>query len=260
MPTTSLRRFTRHAFLTAVAATSLTTLSAHAQINEAPFPTSILNSQHGTSGNFVQQTWNTGPLFNFGMGSNANGVSGRVTHTYQSGLLTNITLFLNELRNSNDQFVTINNPWARSWGVIQFTPAVNTPYQLGGVVDMVMTGNASSVSTAVGSLSLAQVGGPTLASYGASAIRNTNSSQIDAIYDSATPLSGSSTGLLLAGMTYRLNWDFRVDSTINGDPSLSANVTSFREPANFSITFLPTPGAAALLGLGGVIATRRRRS
>lgn len=252
--------FARPASALAAAAWLIAASHTHAQISEAGFPTSILNAQHGTSGGSVQQVWGAIPTFNYGFGSDANGVSGRVTHTYQAGLLTNITVFVSELRNSNNQFVVINDPWARNWGVVQFTPAINTPYQLGGVIDLAMTGNASSMTSGQGSLSLAQVGGPTLASYGASVVRNTNSSLIGSIYDSATPLFGSSNGILLAGLTYRLSWDFRVDSTINGDPSLSANVTSLREPPSFSIAFLPSPGSAAILGVGGLMASRRRRS
>jgi MYXO-CTERM domain-containing protein len=36
--------------------------------------------------------------------------------------------------------------------------------------------------------------------------------------------------------------------------------TTFLTNQTFSLAFVPTPGAAALLGLGGLLAARRRRA
>ena len=168
---------------------ALAVASAQGQVSEAVFPTSILN---GAIGNYagVIQTWipfTPYPgTFNYGMGNNANGVSGTVTHVYSGGQLSSITVNVAELR-------------------VQFTAAVNTPYVIGGSVSMVLSGSAASSNSASGSVWLEEVGGPTVASFGSSMFRNTNTSVIGSIYDSAAPLSGSATGTLQAGVTYRLN-------------------------------------------------------
>lgn len=248
--------------LFATAASLLSVTSAQAQIAEAPFTTSILTAyvlHFGQSLNQAQQAWGTGPLFNFGLGDNGNGVSGNVTHAYSGGLLTNITINVNELRNQQNPFQNYNDPYARLYGVVQFTPAVNTPYTIGGAISMVLSGSAASNSSASGSVWLEQVGGPTLATFGSSFYRGSNVSIIGSIYDSAAPLSGSPSGTLLAGVTYRLGWDLSAASQINGDSSLYVNTFALDGPQYLSITFAPSPGAAALLGLGGLAVTRRRR-
>ena len=152
-----------------------------------------------------------------------------------------------------------NDPGAHAWVRIQFTPTVNTPYTIGGSISMVLSGNAASSHSASGSLSLEELNGPTIASFGSSMFRNTNTSIIGSIYDSAAPLSGSATGMLQAGVTYRLNWDFACSGLINLDQGMFADVFALDGPQFFSISFVPAPGTAALLGLGGLMTTRRRR-
>jgi len=166
---------------------------------------------------------------------------------------------VNELRNQYSQFHPYNDPSVRISGGVQFTPSVNTPYLIGGAIDMVLSGSASSSSSASGLVWLEQLSGPTLASFGSSFARNTNSSIVGNIYDSASPLSGSATGMLSAGTTYKLNWDFSVSSLINLDTGLYANTYSLSTPPNLSISFVPTPGSAMILGIAGLSAIRRRR-
>lgn len=233
-------------------------VAARAQVTESGFPTSSLTVAPAHVGGSVWQGWS---LVNqsYGIGTNLNGGSGNWTHTYSGGSLTNITVNINELRNEYSQFHNFNDPSVRIYGSVRFTPAANTPYLIGGSVDMVLSGSAASSSSAVGSLWLEQVSGPTVASFGSSFSRAGNVSIVGNIYDSAAPISGSNAGMLSGGVAYQLNWDFSVSSLINGDTGLYSNVFSLSGPQNFSISFLPAPGAAALLGMGGLAAARRRR-
>ncbi|MDP1663307.1 MAG: hypothetical protein Q8L55_15450 [Phycisphaerales bacterium] len=232
-----------------------------AQIAEAGFPTSILTAHllhFGPSLNQYQQTWGVMPQFNFGMGDAGNGVAGNVLHGYTGGLLTNITINVNELRNTPPAH-NYNDPFGRIYGHVLLTPVVNTAYTIGGSVDMVLSGFATSSSSTSGSVWLEQVSGPVLATFGGSLSRNTTISTVGSIYDSAAPLSGSATGTLLAGVTYRFGWDVSVGSLYNGDSSLYANVYTVSGQQSISISFAPTPGAGAVLALGGLAAGRRRR-
>ena len=246
--------------LSTLALSTLALIPAHAsaQIAEAGFTTSMMNVAPNHVNNSVWQGWSFGNQ-NYGIGTNLNGGSGSWTHTYSAGLLTNITVNINELRNEYSPFHNFNDPGIRIYGGVQFTPAVNTPYAIGGSIDMVLSGSAASSSSASGSVVLQQLSGPTLASFGSSFARNSNVSIVNNVFDSAAPLSGSNTGMLLAGVTYRLIWDFSANSLINGDTCLYANVFNLSGPQFFSISFLPTPGSAAILGLGTLLAARRRR-
>lgn len=253
--------FDRFLSCAAAAAVCCAPAVTHAQITEAPFPTSILTAHllhMGPSLNQYQQTWGAFPQFNFGMGDAGNGLAGNVLHGYTGGLLTNITINVNEFRNTPPAH-NYNDPFARIYGQVLLTPAVNTAYTVGGSIDMVLSGSAASSSSTSGSVWLEQVGGPVLASYGGSMFRNANVSTVGSIYDSAAPLSGSGTGTLQAGVTYRFNWDISVGSLYNGDSSLYANVFALNGQQSISISFAPTPGAAAALALGGLAAGSRRR-
>lgn len=232
--------------------------SARGQIAEAGFPTSIMNVAPAYVNNSVWQGWSLGNQ-GYGIGTNLNGGSGNWTHTYVGGNLTDITVNVNELRTQYSQFHPYNDPSVRIWGGVQFTPAVNTQYAIGGAISMVLSGSAASSSSTSGLVWLEQLSGPTLASFGSSFARNTSMSITGSIYDSASPLFGSATGMLSAGVTYRLNWDFMVSSLINLDTGLYANTFALSGPQSVSISFVPAPGAGALLGLGMLAASRRRR-
>lgn len=254
--------FNRFVSCAAAAAVFCAPVVTHAQITEAPFPTSILTAHllhMGPSLNQYQQTWGVFPQFNFGMGDAGNGVAGNVLHAYSGGLLTNITINVNELRNTPSAPYNYNDPFARIYGQVLLTPVVNTAYTVGGSIDMVLSGSAASSSSTSGSVWLEQVGGPVLASFGNSMFRNTNVSTVGSIYDSAAPLSGSGTGTLLAGVTYRFGWDVSLGSLYNGDSSLYANIFALNGQQSISISFAPTPGSGAALALGGLAVARRRR-
>lgn len=245
--------------LATLAALAVSAGECRAQITEFGFTTSSMNVAPAYMNNSVWQSWSLGNQ-NYGMGTNLNGGSGNWTHTYSGGLLTNITVNILEMRNEFSQFHPFNDPSVHIYGGVQFTPAVNTPYLIGGSIDMVLSGSAASSSSTSGLVYLEQLSGPTLVSFGSSFARiNANVSTVGNIYDSAAPNFGSNTGMLSAGVTYRLNWDFWVSSLINLDTGLYSNVFALSGPQNFSISFLPTPGATTLLGLGGLVAARRRR-
>lgn len=253
--------FFRSLLCATAAAVSFVPAATQAQITEAGFPTSILTAHllhFGPSLNQYQQTWGVMPQFNFGMGDAGNGVAGNVLHGYTGGLLTNITINVNELRNTPPAH-NYNDPFARIYGQVLLTPVVNTAYVIGGSVDVVLSGFATSSSSASGSVWLEQVSGPVLATFGGSQFRNTTVSSVGSIYDSAAPLSGSATGTLLAGVQYRFGWDVSMGSLYNGDSSLYANVFTLSGLQTISISFAPTPGAGALLALGGLAAGSRRR-
>ncbi len=246
---------------TAVAAAVASTLfasAAMAQISEQGAYTSLLTTVTGNNGP-VWQSWTLGSQ-NYGGGNNPNGVSGRIIHTYGGGNLEEIRVNINELRNSGAPFVTQPTAFGRVYGQVLFTPLVNVPYQMLGSVTMLLQGSGGSDSSAAGLVSLEVVSGPVLGSFGSSMYCGGATPVMGTIYDASAPLTGSASGMLNAGTTYRLSWAFNVASNINGDTSLNSNVATGPGGSFFAINFVPAPGAMALLGVGGLIATRRRRT
>ncbi|MGH7133549.1 MAG: hypothetical protein ACREJO_16585 [Phycisphaerales bacterium] len=227
-------------------------------IEQGPF-NSLLTTQTGNGG----PSWQSWTLLsqNYGGGNNPNGVSGRIIHTYTGGTLEEIRVNINELRNSGAPFVTQPTAFGRVYGQTLFTPQVNTPYTILGSVSMYLGGTSTSSASASGIVTLEVVSGPTIASFGSSIYRSGHGGfpVLGDIYNANAPLSGSATGMLLAGITYQLTWDFNVSSNINGDTTLDSNVATGPGGSFFAINFAPTPGAATLLGLGGLVACRRRR-
>ncbi len=240
-------------------ALSLCAGAAQAQISEqGPF-NSFLTTAAG-NGAASWNSWSFGTQF-YGAGNNPNGVSGRIIHTYTGGNLAEIRVDVNELRNSGAPFVTQPTAFGRLFGQVRFTPLVNMPYEILGSVTMFLQGTSASNASASGLVSFGVVSGPTLATFGSSIFRSGNGGfpAFGDIYNANAPLSGSATGMLTAGTLYQLSWDFNVSSNINGDTTLSSNVATGIGGSFFAINFIPSPGAAALLGLGGLVAARRRR-
>lgn len=230
--------------------------SALGQVNEAPFPTSSLTTLNPST---MWQGWGMGG-FGYGGGSNLNGSSGQVGHISNFlGQTELLYIGIAELRNSYSPFHS-TDPHQRHYGQVEFTAPSVVPYTISGSVTLVMTGSNASSSSAVGQAMLEVVGGPTLATYGGSMNRSSSVSVINSVFDASAPLSGSSSGLLWPGFTYRFRWDYLVTSQVNGDTTLNTDIYGLLGPSYMQISFVPAPGAAALLGLGGLLATRRRRA
>lgn len=239
------------------ALSGLLATGAHAQVIEAGYPTSILrtlNADNGWAG------W--GPnTFGYGAGTNSHGSSGLVTHTYDSfSNLESIRIGISELRNLGAGPVAINNPSQMNFGQVQFTPQVALPYEITGRVTMVMTGLDGSFNTANGWVKLEEAVGPWLANYSGSMTRTGAVSTTDDLFDASSPWFGASTGMLSAGVTYRLSWHFEVSTEINGDDTAYANIFALDGPSFVQIAFTPAPASASLLVLGVLASGRRRRS
>lgn len=163
---------------------------------------------------------------------------------------------LDELRNSAQPFT--NTPSIRNHGQVVFTPTVNTPYAISGFIPMTLTGGTGSTTAASGSLVLEVLSGPSVTSYGNAFSRVFPGTVSGSLFDSSTPLSGLQAGTLNGGTTYKLSWDFLVTSVVNGDSFLSADVSAGPSPY-FAISFVPSPGPAALAVVLGLSFSRRRR-
>ena len=235
----------------------------HAQVAEFNWPTSTLNVDLGAPGNTTWGGWSLGGS-GYGAGSNNQGASGYISHGYDfASNLTNIRVDVYELRNSGGGFIFTNSPYAGNSGQVLFTPQAGMGYTLSGIVAMALNGASTSDTTAVGSLGLEVFGGPSLATYGGSVFRSGAGGfgASGTIFDAGSPTSGSSTGFLSSGTTYRLYWDFSVSSNMNNDLTLSGDVSTPAGGSYFDIAFaVPSPGAVGVLAFGGLAAARRRRS
>lgn len=248
----------------AFAAVSIAGLAtASAQVFESSYPVSILNVDNGAPGNTLWNGWSAFGM-GFGSGFNNQGASGYISHAYDfASNLTAIHVDVNELRNTGGPFIATNSPYAGIQGQVVFTPLVNMNYTIGGSVLMNLAGASTSSSTSTGSVVFEQIAGPTLATYTSTVYRSGvgGLGASGAIFDASAPTTGSSTGLLAAGNSYRMLWDLRTYSSMNNDATLSADVATPPGGSFFEISFaVPAPGATALLALGGLVATRRRRA
>lgn len=242
----------------------LTSTSAHAQVIEQNYPSSFLCVDLGATNNPFWTGWSLGGIA-YGAGMNNQGASGYISHGYSffPTTLTNIRVDAHELRNTGGPFFATNSPYAGIRGEVLFTPQANTNYTLSGAISMYLAGASTSNTLATGSLTLEVLSGPSLATYSAGVFRSGNGGFAAAgnIFDSATPTTGSSTGLLTANTTYRLAWNFAVSSNMNNDSTLSADVATAPGGSFFDIAFTPIPTpttAATLLTLTALTTTRRR--
>lgn len=228
--------------------------AAQAQVNESAFPASILTTSNPST---LWQGWGMGG-FAYGGGSNLNGSSGYVSHVSNFlGQTEVLHIGIAELRNSFSPFHS-TDPDQRHYGQVEFTAPAVVPYTISGQVAMQMIGSGASYSSAVGQATLEVVGGPTLAIYGGSMLRLGAGVVNGNLFDANAPLLGSSTGLLVPGFTYRFSWDYTVTSQVNGDTTLNSDVSP-QFSSYMQISFVPAPGAACVLGVGGLLAARRRR-
>lgn len=249
---------------TVSALAALATLAgmARAQVAEQNYPSSVLSVDLGGPGGTVWSGWT---LFGMGYGGGMNnqGGSGYIAHSYDFAMnLQFIHVNVDELRNTGGAFIATNSPYARNVGQVLFTPSVNMAYTISGAVWMQLNGASTSNTTATGSLALEVVAGPSLATYTGGVFRSGAGGfgAAGAIFNSAVPNSGSSTGFLNAGTTYRMYWDFAVSSNMNNDATLAADVSTPPGGSYFEIAFaVPSPSAVFVLGAGALVVGRRRR-
>jgi len=82
------------------------------------------------------------------------------------------------------------------------------------------------------------------------------------LFDTVNPAQiGSWNGLLAAGVQYDFIWSYQINV---GADAVNASTVSLTPSPGYTTTWLqiqfaPAPGAAAVLGLGGLLAARRRR-
>lgn len=246
----------------ALALFAILTGVAHAQVAEQNYPSSALSVDLGGPGGTVWSGWT---LFGMGYGGGMNnqGGSGYIAHAYDfASNLQFIHVNVDELRNTGGPFIATNSPYARNAGQVLFTPSVNMAYTISGAVWMQLDGASTSNTTATGSLGLEVVAGPSLATYSGGVFRSGAGGfgAAGAIFNSAVPSSGSSTGFLNAGTTYRMYWSMVVSSNMNNDATLSADVATPPGGSYFEIAFaVPSPSAALTLGAGALMMGRRRR-
>ncbi len=126
----------------------------------------------------------------------------------------------------------------------------NSGYQISGGVFGGVSINISLVEVVSGNI-LAQW------SSGVAAFTSTG-----VLFDGSAPAQvGSWTGLLSSGVQYDFNWSYTLSI---GQAAVNQSLVSIT-PTNgnttnwLQIQFIPTPGAAALMALGGCAAVRRRR-
>lgn len=238
---------------------------ASAQVVESNYPTSVLHVDNGAPGNAFWTGWTLGGS-GYGSGFNNQGASGTISHGYDfASNLTAIRVDVHELRNTGGPFIATNSPYAGIRGQVVFTPQVSMAYTISGSVSMNLAGASTSNSTTTGSIIFEQISGPpspALATYNGGVFRSGigGFGASGTIFDAATPATGSSTGFLAAGATYRMLWDLRVFSTMNNDATLSADVATPPGGSFFQIGFaVPSPSATALLAMGGLLGSSRRR-
>lgn len=269
-PPTLTRLYARPTITIALAAACVLALApaphiASAQVIESGYPASVLYVDNGALGNAFWTGWAPGGT-GYGSGFNNQGASGYISHAFDfASNLTAIRVDVNELRNTGGPFIATNSPYAGIRGQVVFTPQVSMAYTISGSVYMNLAGASTSNSTTTGSVIFEQISGPpspALATYTGGVFRSGlgGFGAAGTIFDAATPASGSSTGFLAAGATYRMQWDLRVLSAMNNDATLSADVGTPPGGSFFQIGFaVPSPSGAALLAMGGLMAAPRRR-
>lgn len=143
-------------------------------------------------------------------------------------------------------------------GLMEFTPAVNCQYTISGYIPFAFV-RSFTAAGATATMTLEQIGGPIVASYGTSLVGIPNSiGNGGVLFDASAPGLGTQTGMLTSGVAYRWSWSFSTYLTPGADGLARATVAN--SSSGFALTFaVPAPSAAALLGIGGLIAVRRRR-
>jgi hypothetical protein len=164
--------------------------------------------------------------------------------------------------------VTVDTLWASAdptgpgavtnSGLLQFTPVVNCQYIIDGLLRFEFNGSFVAAG-ASGTMTLEEIGGPVIASYSTTLVGAPSTSGV--LFDAALPSVGSPSGVLSAGVAYRWTWSMDTFLDAGADPLAIATVTPVGGDApGFGLTFVvPSPSAAAVLGLGGLVAARRRR-
>lgn len=228
--------------------------SASAFVSTAAYPTSIFSAygSGGWTGFFPATTA-------YGAGGSGAGSSGTMIAGYTSVPVSPF-IGLASQRVGIDELRSVSVPQVHT-GTLEFTPLVACNYAISGHVAIGFHGGFASAG-ANGVMSLDVVGGPNLASYNTTLFGAPSTSGV--LFSGASPVAGSATGTLAAGVTYRWTWTFNVSVVQGGDPNAYANLVAFdgASPHFIDITFsqIPAPSGLALLVAGGGVVCRRRRA
>lgn len=239
-----MNRICRTAF---AAATLIAAATSSGAVNYSSQARSVV-AERSFGGNVFSQTFSAPDFFAFNQTAIENDFpnlnTGNATATQNSGLGQT------EIRNVTSVAANDGNQGsfgrAKSFFTTTFTVDVPTPWELSG--SWVFSSNNLPTGPAHGTLvaSLVEQGGGTLYSLN---------------YDSWTgpidpaAISGvfNGAGTLVPGQNYIFT--LNITEEMNGLPGNFLGTGSF----DATLSFVPAPSAAALLGLGGLIAGRRRR-
>ena len=144
-------------------------------------------------------------------------------------------------------------------GLLQFTPAVNCQYTFNGLINYAFIRSFAAAGASC-TMTLEEIGGPVLTSYNTTLVGIPNSiGNGGTLFNSAVPNVGAQTGSLAAGTAYRWTWSINTFLTAGSDPLARTSLSGPNNGFGLSFSVVPAPSAAALLGLGGLVAARRRR-
>jgi hypothetical protein len=145
-------------------------------------------------------------------------------------------------------------------GLLQFTPVVNCQYVFSGVINYAFVRSFAAAGASC-TMTLEEIGGPVLTNYSTTLVGIPNSiGNGGVLFDAAAPALGPQTGMLAAGTAYRWTWSINTFLTAGSDPGARTSLNGSNN--GFGLSFsVPAPSAAALLGVGGLMAMggRRRR-
>lgn len=202
----------------------------------------------GTGGNLVDSSGNNNPA-NFGSASFTLGVSGVVNSTISS--FNSLTVTMGHTF-AGDLVMTLTSPSGAVADIV-VRPGVASATGFGTGTNFGSSSGATAPGTAT--YTFVQSGGLNLLPAPTSGVYAPGSYNILSAVNNTVVAPGAS-GLgysAFNGLDVNGTWTLTVRDLANGDTGSVADWS-------MDITTVPTPGAAALIGLGGLAATRRRRA